>query len=65
MNAPVEHGGNELDSVTVNWFSVTAENAPDVILLNDNGLKGDIRSNDLVYSRKIMNDVQNLIYPLV
>ena len=65
MNAPVEHGGNELDSVTVNWFSVTAENPPDVILLNDDGLKGDILSNDQVYSRKIINDVQNLMNPLI
>ena len=44
MNAPLGYGGNELDSVTVNWFSVTTENTPDVILLNDNGLKGDIIS---------------------
>ena len=65
VNAPVGYGGDELDSVTVNWFSVTTENTPDVILLNDNGLKGDIISNDQVYSRKIMNDVQNLINPLV
>ena len=65
VNAPFEHGGNELDSVTVNWFSVTAENIPDVILLNDEGLKGDILSNDQVYSRKITNDVQNLINPLI
>ena len=65
VNAPVEHGGNELDSVTVNWFSVTAENPPDVILLNDDGLKGDILSNDQVYSLKIINDVQHLINPLI
>jgi len=65
VNAPFEHGGNELDSVTVNWFSVTAENAPDVILLNDEGLKGDILSNDQVYSRKIINNVQNLMNPLI
>ena len=39
VNAPVRYGGNELDSVTVDWFSVTADNIPDVILLNDDGLK--------------------------
>ena len=44
VNALAGYGANELDSVTVNWFSVTAENIPDVILLNDDGLKGDIIS---------------------
>ncbi len=65
INAPTIYEGNELDSVIVNWLSVSLQNAPDVIILNDDGLKGDIISNDQVYGRKIINDAQNLMNPLI
>ena len=51
-----EDGGSELDSVSAYWFGGSRENTPDIIILNDDGLKGDIIMNDNVFSRKIPND---------
>jgi len=48
MNSP-------LDSVEVLWSGVNSNNINDTIKLYDDGLMGDIISNDNIYSRKILN----------
>ena len=45
----------ELDSTFVRWYGPDLTNSFDVIILNDNGLNGDIISGDNIFSRKIQN----------
>ncbi len=50
-----EYQEEELDSTFVRWYGPDLANSFDVIILNDNGLNGDIISGDNIFSRKIQN----------
>ena len=65
INAPSFYKNQKLDSVVVNWYSVSNQNNPDIIFLNDDGIRGDIIMDDEIYGRKIINDELNLINPLI
>ena len=56
INAPSFYKNQKLDSVVVNWYSVSNQNNPDIIFLNDDGIRGDIIMDDEIYGRKIIND---------
>ena len=55
-----DYKGYDLDSVSAYWFGVDKGNTPDIILLNDDGLRGDIIINDNIFSRKISNNALNI-----
>ena len=48
--------GIQLDSVFIEWFGANLNNVKDVLILNDEGLDGDIITNDNIHSIKISND---------
>ena len=60
VNSESAYQGNSLDSVIVHWYGISRDQSPDVISLNDSGIKGDIIIGDDVFARKISNDVQSL-----
>ena len=60
VNVESVYQGNPLDSVVVYWYGESLGQSPDVIALNDSGIKGDIIINDEVFARKISNDSQTL-----
>ena len=60
VNVESVYQGNPLDSVVVYWYGESRDQSPDVIALNDSGIKGDIIINDEVFARKISNDAQTL-----
>ena len=43
------------------WYGASNKNTPDSLLLNDNGLDGDIIIDDKMYSLKVKNDSTGLI----
>ncbi len=43
------------------WYGASNKNTPDSLLLNDNGLDGDIIIDDKIYSLKVKNDSTGLI----
>ena len=43
------------------WYGTSNKNTPDSLLLNDNGLDGDIIIDDKMYSLKVKNDSTGLI----
>ncbi len=51
----MEYQEEELDSTFVRWYGTDLANSFDIIILNDNGLNGDIISGDNIFSRKIQN----------
>ena len=50
-----EYQEEELDSVFVRWYGPDIAGSYDVIVLNDEGINGDIISGDNIFSRKIQN----------
>ncbi len=50
-----EYQEEELDSAFVRWYGPDIAGSYDVIVLNDEGVEGDIISGDDVFSRKIQN----------
>ena len=60
VNVESNYQGNALDSVVVHWYGTSRDLSPDIIRLNDGGIKGDIIMSDDVYARKISNDPQSL-----
>ena len=51
-----EAEGKILDNVIVEWFGTKEENAPDSLILKDNGMNGDIIAEDDIYTLKFQND---------
>mgnify|MGYP003684389291 FL=1 len=54
----------ELDSVSVDWYGSNKSNSPFNFKLFDNGSNGDILEGDGLYSRKIPNIIDSLVYPI-
>ena len=54
----------ELNSVSVDWYGSSMNNSPFNFKLFDNGLNGDILEGDGLYSRKIPNNIDSLVYPI-
>ena len=50
-----EYQKEELDSTFVRWYGPDITGSFDVIVLNDDGVNGDIISGDNIFSRKIQN----------
>ena len=50
-----EYQEEELDSTFVRWYGPDITGSFDVIVLNDDGVNGDIISGDNIFSRKIQN----------
>ena len=48
--------GKILDNVIVEWYGTKEENAPDSLILKDNGMDGDIIAEDDIYTLKFQND---------
>ena len=53
--------GMQLDSVFVEWYGANLNSEKDILILNDDGLNGDIIMNDNIYSVKIPNDSTEII----
>ena len=51
-----EAEGQILDNVIVEWYGTKEENAPDSLILKDNGMDGDIIAEDDIYTLKFQND---------
>ena len=51
-----EAEGHILDNVIVEWYGTKEENAPDSLILKDNGMDGDIIAEDDIYTLKFQND---------
>ena len=59
-----EAEGQILDNVIVEWYGTKEENAPDSLILKDNGMNGDIIAEDDIYTLKFQNDstvINNLL----
>lgn len=50
-----QHQGNKLDSTFIRWYGPNLTEGFDIIVLNDDGVKGDIIQGDKIFSRKILN----------
>ena len=48
--------GKILDNVIHEWYGTKEENAPDSLILKDNGMDGDIIAEDDIYTLKFQND---------
>ena len=59
-----EYNLQELNSVSVDWYGSNKDNSPFNLKLFDNGLNGDILEGDGLYSRKIPNNIDSLVYPI-
>ena len=59
-----EYNLQELNSVSVDWYGSKKDNSPFNLKLFDNGLNGDILEGDGLYSRKIPNNIDSLVYPI-
>ncbi len=59
-----EYDLQELSSVSVDWYGSKKDNSPFNFKLFDNGLNGDILEGDGLYSRKIPNSIDSLVYPI-
>ena len=59
-----EYNSQELNSVSVDWYGSNQDNSPFNFKLFDNGLNGDILEGDGLYSRKIPNSIDSLVYPI-
>ena len=62
--ASSQYQGSNLDSLMILWQGVSSADTADTIRLFDNGTKGDMISQDQLYSRKIMNhsdSIKNII----
>ena len=51
-----ESEGKILNNVIVEWYGTKEENAPDSLILKDNGMDGDIIAEDDIYTLKFQND---------
>ena len=51
-----EAEGQILDNGIVEWYGTKEENAPDSLILKDNGMDGDIIAEDDIYTLKFQND---------
>ena len=51
-----EAEGKILDNVIVEWYGTKEENAPYSLTLKDNGMNGDIITEDDIYTLKFQND---------
>ena len=54
------YGDGELSEVSILWYGNTPQNIPDALFLNDNGMNGDIITNDGLYTLKISNDTSSV-----
>ena len=59
-----EYNLQELNNVSVDWYGSNKDNSPFNFKLFDNGLNGDILEGDGLYSRKIANNIDSLVYPI-
>ena len=51
--------GSPLQTAAVYWFGTDTTSTPDNLLLNDDGISGDIIKNDDLHSLKVPNDSYN------
>ena len=58
-NFQEEYQGEALDSAFVRWYSSSLSLGFDVVVLNDDGVNGDIIEGDNIFSRKISNESLN------
>jgi len=54
------YGDEQLSKVSILWYGNATQNMPDALLLNDNGMGGDIITNDGLYAVKISNDTSSV-----
>ena len=58
-NFQEEYQGETLDSTFVRWYSSSLSLGFDVVVLNDDGINGDIIEGDNIFARKISNESLN------
>ena len=56
--------GSPLQTAAVYWFGTDTTSTPDNLLLNDDGISGDIIKNDDLHSLKVPNDSLTLMNPI-
>ena len=59
-NVESVYGDEQLSEVSILWYGNATQNMPDALLLNDNGMGGDIITNDGLYAVKISNDTSSV-----
>jgi len=64
IDVATSHRNSSLGTAALNWFGTDITNTPDYLLLNDDGISGDIIKNDYLYSLKEPNDLLTLIHPI-
>jgi len=64
IDVATSHRNSPLGTAALNWFGTDITNTPDYLLLNDDGISGDIIKNDDLYSLKEPNDLLTLIHPI-
>jgi len=64
IDVATSHRNSSLGTAALNWFGTDITNTPDYLLLNDDGISGDIIKNDYLYSLKEPNDSLTLMNPI-
>jgi len=64
IDVATSHRNSLLETAALNWFGTDITNTPDYLLLNDDGISGDIIKNDYLYSLKEPNDSLTLMNPI-
>ena len=64
IDVATSHRNSPLATAALNWFGTDTTNTPDYLLLNDDGISGDIIKNDYLYSLKEPNDSLTLMNPI-
>ena len=64
IDVATSHRNSSLGTAALNWFGMDRTNTPDYLLLNDDGISGDIIKNDYLYSLKEPNDSLTLMNPI-
>jgi len=58
-NFQQEYQGETLDSTFVRWYSSNLTGVFDIVVLNDDGVNGDIIEGDNIFARKVFNESLN------
>lgn len=53
-----------LDSIQIRWYGTDSTRVPDILMLNDQGVSGDILPGDKRYARKVTNGSGSLTHPI-
>ena len=64
IDVATSHRNSSLGTAALNWFGTDITNTPDYLLLNDDGISGDIIKNDYLYSLKEPNNSLTLMNPI-